>query len=74
MDADHILVLGAVIAALGLPATVSAWSDGRRPWAALVALLVGGGIMAAACVAHPGGYLLTDLPHVFLSVVADIIH
>ncbi|MEI4487973.1 hypothetical protein V8J36_17400 [Frigidibacter sp. MR17.14] len=74
MDADHILVLGAVIAALGLPAAVSAWSDGRRPWAALVALLVGGGIMAAAWVAHPGGYLLAELPHVFLGVVADIIH
>ncbi|MGE4328030.1 MAG: hypothetical protein AB7E21_18265 [Pseudodonghicola sp.] len=69
MDTDLILVLGLVVVFFAIPALVSAFSDERRLRAPTVALLIGGGAMVYAYVAHPGGYTLEQLPDVFFGVI-----
>lgn len=69
MDTDLILVLGLVIAALSIPAMVSAFSGNRAPRAPALIILIAGAMIVFAVLRHPGGYDLAELPHVFFSVV-----
>lgn len=70
MDPDLALVIGIIVSVLALPAIVSAFSDGRAPRVAAIAILVGGGLVVFAVTSRPGGYRMDQLPEVFYSVMA----
>ena len=65
MDADTALILGLLTVGFSIPTMVSAISDSRAPRAAIVAILVGGGLIFYAFKTHPDGYALEDLSNVF---------
>lgn len=73
MDSDVILVIGIVLAALSLPATLSAFAEGRAPRAAVFTAVIAGGMIVWAAQTHPGGYRLEDIPHAFVRVAAKYI-
>lgn len=70
MDTDLALVLGLVLAALAVPAAVSAYSDRRVPRAPALTILIAGGLIIYAVMMRPGGYALNEIPDVFFGVVA----
>ncbi|WP_323037646.1 hypothetical protein [Pararhodobacter sp.] len=55
MDRDLLLLVGLVFLPLAFVALVSAWADRRRPWAALILLVIGGALVGWAQTTHPGG-------------------
>lgn len=69
MDSDALLVLGLVLAWLGIPAMFSAYADRRSPITAVAMLLFGGALVAWAALSNPGGYQLAQLPEVFFGVI-----
>lgn len=73
MDTDLILVLGLLLATLSIPSMMSAISESRAPRGAVLALALGGLMIALAVLAHPGGYRVADIPDVFFGVMARII-
>lgn len=74
MQTDIILVAGLLLAALAIPAAVSAFSDGRRPRVATLVLLAGGGMIIYALTSRPGGYTLAGIPEAIARVVALFVH
>ncbi|WP_415183330.1 hypothetical protein [Phaeovulum sp.] len=72
MDSDVVLVLGIIIGALSIPAVISAFSDSRPPRAAIIAVVVSGGLILGAIVTKPGGYSAGQIPEVFTRVIAGI--
>ena len=73
MPYDLYLTLGAVILVFAIPSVVSALSDGHAPRVASILVLVGGALVTYAATQKPGGYILTELPEVFIGVVAHYI-
>lgn len=73
MNTDIALVLGLVIAAFSIPSILSALSDGRSPRAPMVVILISGALILYAVVANPGGYTVSEIPNVFMSVVNSVI-
>ncbi|MCU9839848.1 hypothetical protein OEZ49_18910 [Ruegeria sp. WL0004] len=73
MDADSLFVAGLVLAAISIPAAVTAYSEGRRPVFGVVSMVVSAGMMIYASRLRPGGYALDDIPEVFFGVVARMI-
>lgn len=73
MTFDLYLTIGAVILVFAIPAVVSAFSDRHPPRAAAIMVLIGGGLVTWAVTQKPGGYELTEIPQVFVSVVAQMI-
>ncbi|MCA0871665.1 hypothetical protein LCL97_12575 [Seohaeicola saemankumensis] len=69
MDTDLIFILGLVLAALSVPATMSAISDGRAPRAPILIILIAGAMIVYAVHTHPGGYAFADIPDVFFGVI-----
>ncbi len=69
MDTDLLLVLGLVLAWLGVPAFFAAFAHRRSPFTAAAMLVLGGGCIAWAYMQNPGGYSLSDVPHVIFSVI-----
>ena len=72
MDPDSLLTIGLVIAALSVPAMVSAYSDRRRPLAPLLTLLIAGGMVLYAMHIKPGGYTLAQIPEAFYAGLAAL--
>ncbi|MCL7463782.1 hypothetical protein [Phaeovulum sp. NW3] len=72
MTSDHVLVMGFLIAALAIPAAISAFADSRPPRAATIAIMVGGGMILLAVLTRPGGYAAAQIPVVFARVLADL--
>lgn len=70
MDTDLALVIGLVLAALSIPSILSALSDRRAPRASALTILIAGGLILYAMQTNPGGYQLSDVPDVFVGVVA----
>lgn len=70
MDPDLALSLGLVIAAFSVPSILSALSDRRAPRASALTVLIGGGLILYAMQGKPGGYTLSEVPDVFVSVAA----
>jgi len=73
MDSDLALIIGLGLVALSIPSAVSAYSDARPQRASAVTFLIGGALVLAALVTHPGGYGIAEVPDVFFSVVARYI-
>ncbi|HCE70230.1 hypothetical protein KQ247_07105 [Ruegeria pomeroyi] len=73
MDADLILVVSMVVAAMSIPAMASAYSEARRPVAAFGTLIIAGVMAIYATRIKPGGYTLAEIPEVFFSVLARFI-
>ncbi|MCC6001017.1 MAG: hypothetical protein JJU19_09170 [Pararhodobacter sp.] len=75
MDRDLILLIGLCFLPLAFVALVSAWADRRRPWAALILGVMGGGMAGWAQFTHPqGGYALEDLPTIALETLARLMN
>jgi hypothetical protein len=75
MDRDLLLLLGLVFLPLAFVALVSAWADRRRPWAALLLLVIGGVLVIWAHVTHPsGGYDWQTLPGVVAQTIGRYWH
>jgi hypothetical protein len=72
MNTDMALVMGLIVLLLSAPAIISAISDGRAPRTAMIALVVGGGLVIYALTQHPGGYRIEDVPRTFIKVLADL--
>ena len=70
MDTDLALVIGIVFAGLSVPSILSALSDRRAPRASAITVLIAGGLIVFAVQGKPGGYQLSELPDVFVNVVA----
>lgn len=71
---DIYLVTGIILAALSIPAMLSAWSDGRVPRAPAIVVLIAGGLIVIAARSWPGGGLgFRDVPDAFLRVVAMVL-
>ncbi|NIZ15406.1 hypothetical protein [Phaeobacter sp. HF9A] len=73
MATDEILVIGLVLAWLGVPAFVSAYANRRSPLTAMLMLLLGGGCIAWAALTRPGGYVLSEVPEVFFRVLGQFL-
>ncbi|SDF56856.1 hypothetical protein SAMN04488117_105100 [Celeribacter baekdonensis] len=69
MDTDLFLVLGTAICVLAVPAFVSAFSDSRPPRGAAIMVMIGGGLLVAAVIKHPGGYAISDIPDAVMRVI-----
>ena len=69
MDTDLLLVLGLVMAWLGVPAFFAAFANRRSPFTAAAMIVLGGGCIAWAFLQHPGGYELGDVPDVIFRVI-----
>lgn len=67
---DLQIVIGIVLCALALPALAGALADQRRPWAALVVLAAGLGLLTLAALQPPGLNDLSVVPHAFVRLVA----
>ncbi len=74
MDSDLFLTVGIVVSILSLPSILSAWSDGRAPRVGAILLVAGLGLVVVAVMRHPGGYALSEVPHVMLGVVGRLLH
>jgi hypothetical protein len=73
MDADLALVIGLILAVFSVPAILSAFSDGRAPRVAALALIGGGALIVWALWSKPGGYAIEEIPDAFIRVVARVI-
>ncbi|TKZ17395.1 hypothetical protein FAP39_14535 [Shimia litoralis] len=74
MNTDYILAIGMLIGVFSIPAMMSAYADERPPRASMAAFILALSLMVLAYVRQPGGYTLTDLPNVVVTVIADIIN
>ncbi|MEP5728928.1 MAG: hypothetical protein ABJL67_06100 [Sulfitobacter sp.] len=69
MDPDLALSLGLVVSAFSIPSILSALSDRRAPRASAVTVLIGGALVLYALQTKPGGYDVSQVPDIFVSVV-----
>ena len=67
-------VVGLVVGGFSIPSIMGALADGRVPRAASIAILVAGGLIVLAIRQNPGGYDISDIPDVFVSVVGRYIN
>lgn len=74
MDPDLMMVIGLVVGAFSIPSIMGALADGRVPRAAAIAVMVSGGLIVLAIRDNPGGYEISDIPDVFVSVVGRYIN
>ncbi|QMU59565.1 MAG: hypothetical protein GKR98_16075 [Boseongicola sp.] len=65
---DAFMIVGILILAAAFPAAVGAFSRGRSPRAAILALMVGGVLIVMANSSRPGGYKMEEFPSLFLSI------
>ncbi len=72
MDSDLIMVLGIVIFAAAIPATISAFSYGNPPRLAMIAVVLGGGMIVGANMSVPGGYRVEEIPQLFVRVIEGL--
>ncbi len=73
MDTDLVLTLGVVLAALSVPSLLAAWAESRAPTIGAVMIIAGFAMIVTASLRHPGGYAVTEVPHVMLDVFARLI-
>ncbi|WP_135502586.1 hypothetical protein [Roseovarius aestuariivivens] len=70
MDPDLFFTIGIVLAVFSVPSIMSAFSEGRAPRVAAFTVIAAGAMVVWAIQTKPGGYAFTDIPDVFVRVVA----
>ena len=70
MEPDLALVLGLEIAAFSVPSILSALADSRAPRASALTVLIGGGLILYAVQQTQNPYTLSEIPDIFVRVVA----
>ncbi len=70
MDTDLILTLGIVLLVLTVPSLLSAWVEGRVPRVGAIMLIVALALIISAVSTRPGGYSVSEIPAIMLTVVA----
>ncbi|GHE03343.1 hypothetical protein U879_19725 [Defluviimonas sp. 20V17] len=70
MNTDLIFVAGLTVGALAILSFLSALTDGRRPYVAVLALLIGAGMVALAALKSPGVYSVATTPDAVYRVIA----
>lgn len=73
MDADLMFVIGLVVGAFSIPSIIGAMADGGVPRVASIAVIVSGVLIVLAIQDTPGGYKISDIPDVFVEVIARYI-
>ncbi|KMK68421.1 hypothetical protein [Puniceibacterium sp. IMCC21224] len=73
LDPDLTLVIGLVIGLFSIPSMISAYSDERPPRVAALCLVLAGGLILNAMQNKPGGFRVSELPHVFYGVVGRLL-
>ena len=74
MDTELALVIGLVCGAMSIPAILAAWADGRLPKAAALVFAFSVAAVYWAVQNHPGPLPLSEIPHVFVRVLARFLH
>ncbi len=69
MDADLALTLGLIVGGFSIPSILSTLSDGRRPRASALTVLISGALILYAVSSKPGGYQIEQIPDVFFAVI-----
>lgn len=69
LDPDLILILGLLLAALAIPASVSAMSDLRMPRVPMAFFTLGACLCGLAMWMNPSGYAIAEIPDVFFQVI-----
>ena len=73
MDFELIFITGVVVGVFSIPAIMSAFSEGRAPRVAALAVIISGVMVVWAIKENPGGYSLKEIPDIFVRVVARYI-
>jgi formate-dependent nitrite reductase membrane component NrfD len=73
MDTDLVLTLGILLFVLTIPSLLSAWVEGRAPRVGAIMLIASIGMIVAAQLYRPGGYVFDEVPGIILAVVARAI-
>lgn len=74
MERDLLLLIGLAFLPLAFVALVSAWADRRRPWAAVILVLMGLGLAGYAQFTHPGGgYDWRTIPTLALETLGQLL-
>ena len=74
MNNDQILMIGIIICALSFPSLLAAYSENRAPRTGAIMLLIGGVLLVVALTRQPGGYTLTEIPHIFVRVIGGLLN
>ena len=74
MDTELALVIGLVFGAVSIPAILAAWADGRLPKAAALVFAFSVVVTYWAVHNHPGPLPVSEIPHVFVRVLARLLH
>ena len=74
MDADLFLTVGIALGVLTIPSLLSAWTESRAPRLGAIFLMAAAGLVVLAVSQKPGGYKISDVPHVMLEVVARYVN
>ncbi len=69
MDPDLFIVIGVTVIGFSLPSIVGAYSESRFPKVAVILILIGGGLVAAAVKEQPGRYSFGSIPDAFVRVI-----
>lgn len=74
MDAELMFVVGTMLCGFSIPSILSAFADSRPPRAAAIFLLIGGVLVVVAIGQKPGGFALSEIPHIFLRVIGRLLN
>jgi len=74
MSPDVAIVVGVIFGALALPSLISAYSESRPPRAAIMMIIIAGGLIVYAVKTNPSGYQLQDVPQVFTRVFGQFVN
>ena len=74
MHADYFLVIGVVMGVFALPSFLNAFTEARFPRVAIALTALSVSCVAFANALTPQGYVMADLPRVFVRVLGPLIN
>jgi len=74
VDTDYALVMGLIIAVMGVPSVLGAAVNGRAPCMGIIMVVISGGLIAYAVTERPGGYGANDVQRAFTRVVSELVN